>query len=207
MQYVERATAATATAAKFLTDGGNSTRRRVVFAGDAVVKATLDLDNYLPYLVNRVGNIIAEQFGAEALAPYRLSIAMWRVMAVLASRGGQRQIDLADLTSIDVSTLSRLVTRLVAMGVVSRTRSANSTREVVVKLTAKGKAQVARLVPIARDYEAVAITGVRPEELAILNNSLRRVYANMKNRQRTMSAPRRLPKGNRARGAPAAAAE
>lgn len=170
-------------------------------------KRKLDLDNYLPYLVNRVGTIIAEQFGGEALAPYRLSIAMWRVMAVLASRGGQRQIDLADLTSIDVSTLSRLVTRLVAMGVVSRTRSANSTREVVVKLTAKGKAQVARLVPIARDYEAVAIAGVRPEELAILKNSLRRVYANMKNRQRTMSAPRRLPKGNRARGAPAAAAE
>jgi MarR family transcriptional regulator, organic hydroperoxide resistance regulator len=172
-----------------------------------VVKATLDLDNYLPYLVNRVGNVIAEQFGAEALAPYRLSIAMWRVMAVLASRGGQRQIDLADLTSIEVSTLSRLVTRLVAMGVVSRTRSANSTREVVVKLTVKGKAQVARLVPIARDYEAVAIAGVRPEELAILKNSLRRVFANMKNRQRTMSAPRRLPKGSRARGAPAAAAE
>jgi MarR family transcriptional regulator, organic hydroperoxide resistance regulator len=207
MQYVEPTTAATATAAKLLTEGGNSTRRRVAFARDEVVKATLDLDNYLPYLVNRVGNIIAEQFGAEALAPYRLSIAMWRVMAVLASRGGQRQIDLADLTSIDVSTLSRLVTRLVAMGVVSRTRSANSTREVVVKLTAKGKAQVARLVPIARDYEAVAITGVRPEELAILKNSLRRVYANMKNRQRTMSAPRRLPKGNRARGVPAAAAE
>ena len=158
------------------------------------MKATLDLDNYLPYLVNRVGNIIAEQFGGEALAPYRLSIAMWRVMAVLASKGGQRQIDLADLTSIDVSTLSRLVTRLVAMGVVSRTRSASRTREVVVKLTAKGKAQVARLMPIARDYEAVAIAGVRPEELAILKNSLRRIYANMKNRQRTMSAPRRLPK-------------
>ena len=74
--------------------------------------AKLDLDNYLPYLVNRVGTIIAEQFGGEALAPYRLSIAMWRVMAVLASKGGQRQIDLADLTSIDASTLSRLVTRL-----------------------------------------------------------------------------------------------
>ena len=159
------------------------------------MKATLDLDNYLPYLVNRVGNIIAEQFGAEALAPYRLSIAMWRVMAVLASRGGQRQIDLADLTSIDVSTLSRLVTRLVAMGIASRTRSANSTREVVVKLTAKGKAQVARLVPIARDYEAVAIAGVRPEDLAVVKNSLRRVYANMKNRRRATNAPRRVPKG------------
>ena len=76
----------------------------------------LDLDNYLPYLVNRVGTIIADQWGGEQLAPFRLSIAMWRVMAVLASNGGQRQIDLADLTSIEVSTLSRLVTRLVRMG-------------------------------------------------------------------------------------------
>jgi hypothetical protein len=88
--------------------------------------AKLDLDNYLPYLVNRVGTIIADQWGGEQLAPYRLSIAMWRVMAVLASKGGQRQIDLADLTSIEVSTLSRLVTRLVRMGIVSRTRSASA---------------------------------------------------------------------------------
>src|ERR1700732_2079163 len=144
--------------------------------------------------------MLAEQFGAEALAPYRLSIAMWRVMAVLASRGGPRQIDLADLTSIAVSTLSRLL----SMGVVSRTRSANSTREVVVKLTAKGNAQVARLVPIAHDYEAAAIAGVRPEELAVVKTSLRRVFANMKKRQQTLSAPRRLPKRNRVRRAAAA---
>ena len=39
---------------------------------------------------------------------------MWRVMAALASKGGLRQIDLADLTSIEVSTLSRIVTRLSA---------------------------------------------------------------------------------------------
>ena len=55
----------------------------------------LDLGDYLPYLVNRVGTIIADQFGEEALAPHGLSIAMWRVMAVLASNGSQRQIDLA----------------------------------------------------------------------------------------------------------------
>jgi DNA-binding MarR family transcriptional regulator len=90
------------------------------------------------------------------------------------------------------------------MGVVSRTRSANSTREVVVKLTAKGNAQVARLVPIAHDYEAAAIAGVRPEELAVVKNSLRRVFANMKNRQQTMSAPQRPPKRNRLRRAAAA---
>ena len=50
--------------------------------------AKLDLGDYLPYLVNRVGTIIAEQFGAEALTPHGLSIAMWRVIAVLASTWG-----------------------------------------------------------------------------------------------------------------------
>lgn len=150
--------------------------------------AKLDLDNYLPYLVNRVGTVIAEQYGSEALSRYRLSIAMWRVMAVLASGGGQRQIDLAALTSIEVSTLSRIVTRMVRMGVVSRTRSASSTREVIVKLTAKGNAQVERLLPIARDYESVATAGLSADDVAVLKRCLRRVYANMQSRQVTATA-------------------
>jgi DNA-binding MarR family transcriptional regulator len=140
----------------------------------------LDLGDYLPYLVNRVGTIIADQFGAEALAPHGVSIAMWRVMAVLASAGRQRQIDLADLTSIDASTLSRLVTRLVHLRIVTRTRSASSNREVVVKLSAKGDALVGRLIPIARDYENRAIAGLPAQELAVLKRCLRRVYDNMK---------------------------
>jgi len=142
----------------------------------------LDLGDYLPYLVNRVGTIIAEQFGGEALAPHRLSIAMWRVMAVLASSGGQRQIDLAARTSIDASTLSRLVTRLTRLGLVTRTRSTSSNREVAVKLSAKGEALVARLIPVARGYEAAAIAGLPAKELAVLKRCLRRIYDNMKSR-------------------------
>jgi DNA-binding MarR family transcriptional regulator len=142
--------------------------------------AKLDLGDYLPYLVNQVGTIIAEQFGADALARHGLSIADWRVLAVLASNGGQRQIDLADLTSIEASTLSRLVTRLVRTGLVTRTRSANSNREVVVKLSPKGQTLVARLIPIARDYEAAAIAGITASELASLKRCLRRMYGNMK---------------------------
>ena len=115
-----------------------------------------------------------------------------------------RQIDLADLTSIEVSTLSRLVTRLVRMGIVSRTRSASSTREVAVKLTAKGKAQVARLAPLARDYEAAAIAGVRPDELATVKSALRRMYANMKARQ-PASAAGATPRARGRRRAPLAA--
>jgi len=149
----------------------------------------LDLGDYLPYLVNRVGTIIADQFGAEALAPHRLSIAMWRVMAVLAANGSQRQIDIVDLTSIEASTLSRLVTRLVRMGLVMRTRSANSNREVAVELSAKGAALVGRLIPIALEYEQAAIAGLSREETLMLKRCLRRVYGNMKGRSATSAAP------------------
>lgn len=148
----------------------------------------LDLGDYLPYLVNRVGTIIADQFGEEALAPHGLSIAMWRVMAVLASTGGQRQIDLADLTSIDASTLSRIVSRLIRMGLVTRSRSANSNREVDVKLSAKGNALVARLIPMGLACEAAAVDGLSPKELTVLKHCLRRMFANMKSRKAAPAA-------------------
>lgn len=144
--------------------------------------AKLELADYLPYLVNRVGSIIAEQFGEQALAPHGLSIAMWRVLAALASNGSQRQIDLADLTSIDASTLSRLVTRLIRLGLVTRARSTSSSREVTVKLSPKGGTLTGRLIPIARDFEAAAMAGLSAQELAITKDCLRRMYDNMKRR-------------------------
>ncbi len=154
--------------------------------------AKLDLADYLPYLVNRVGSIVAEQFGEEGLSPHGLSIAMWRVLAALASAGEQRQIDLADLTSIDSSTLSRLVTRLIRIGLVTRSRSAISNREVVVKLSAKGNAVVSGLIPIARAYETAALADISPEELMVLKRCLRRMYNNMK--QRAAAPAVRRPK-------------
>jgi DNA-binding MarR family transcriptional regulator len=156
----------------------------------AVRDSKLNLGDFLPYLVNRVGVIIAEQFGKETLAPHGLSIAMWRVMAVLSSTGGQRQIDLADLTSIDASTLSRIVTRLVRTGLVTRARSASSNREVVVMLSARGSALVARLISQARDIETDAAAGLSPEDLAVVKRCLRRIYGNMKSRP---AATDRLP--------------
>jgi MarR family transcriptional regulator, transcriptional regulator for hemolysin len=118
--------------------------------------AKLDLGDYLPYLVNRVGNIIADQFGEEALAPHGLSI--------------------------DSSTLSRLVTRLVRLGLVARTRSTSSNREVAVKLSAKGGALVAQLIPIGLEFESAAIAGLSPAELMTFKRCLRRMYTNMKAR-------------------------
>jgi MarR family transcriptional regulator, organic hydroperoxide resistance regulator len=139
----------------------------------------LDFSAYLPYLINRVGWLLVVDFGQNTLARHRLSIAMWRILAVLANDDGQRQIDLAARTSIDVSTLSRVVTRLVKMGLVTRTRSATNNREVVVRLAPKGAAMLARVIPHAIDLERTMIAGVPAKDLAVVRRSLGRMYENL----------------------------
>ena len=139
----------------------------------------LDLDEYLPYLINRVGSVMALRFGEDVLAPVGLSIAMWRVLVALSSTGEQRHTDLAGLTSIEVSTLSRIVTRLVRMGLVARAPSKTSGREVAVALTQRGRDLVNRLIPFGLRYETLASSGLSEQEMTTLRGLLRRIYANL----------------------------
>ena len=141
----------------------------------------LDLDNYLPYLINRVGSAIAEIYTGDTLAPLGISLDMWRVLAALSNNGEQRQIDLVVMTSIDVSTMSRLITRMVRQGFVTRNRSKTSSREVVVALSAKGRTRVESLIPIAKKLEVTAASGLPPKDLAVVKRALKRMYANLTN--------------------------
>src|SRR5262245_30715238 len=109
---------------------------------------------------------------------------MWRLMAVLSYRGAQCQADLVDMTSIEASTVSRLVTRLARMGLVTRKRSTTSNREVVIELTAKGRAQVERIIPHAHKLEQMAAAGVPAKDLAVVKRALRRMYENMSRARR-----------------------
>jgi MarR family transcriptional regulator, organic hydroperoxide resistance regulator len=141
--------------------------------------ARLDLDDYLPYLINRVGSIMALRFGEDVLAQFGLSIAMWRVLAALSSHGPQRHTDLAGLTSIEVSTLSRIVTRLVRTGLVARAPSKTSGREIAVALSERGRRLVDRLIPLGRRYEDIASAGLSKQENAVLRRALRHMYRNL----------------------------
>ena len=141
-------------------------------------RSDIELSDYLPYLINRVGSALVARHEVE-LKRYGLSIAMWRVMVSLSHGGAMRQIDIAELTAIDVSTLSRLITRMTRMGLISRTRSDTNNREVTVELTAKGRAQLNRLVPLGLSLERQAIAGLSGADLAATRAALRRMYENL----------------------------
>jgi DNA-binding MarR family transcriptional regulator len=147
-------------------------------------RVRLDLGNYLPYLINRVGSALVASFTAGALVKHGLSIDMWRVLAALSNNGAQRQVDLCAMTSIDASTMSRLVTRLVRHGLVMRQRSKTSSREVVVTLSPMGRALVQRLIPVAKKLERTASAGLAAKDVAAAKRALRRMYENLARSQR-----------------------
>jgi DNA-binding MarR family transcriptional regulator len=140
--------------------------------------APLKLDLYLPYLINRAGVSLAARFGA-ALRQAGVTLQDWRVLAALREHDSQRLTELAVRTSIEVSTLSRLVGGLEASGLVSRSRDSDDARAIAIRLTADGAAATATLIPAAQSLEREALAGLNEEEITTLKNLLNRIYDNM----------------------------
>jgi DNA-binding MarR family transcriptional regulator len=136
------------------------------------------LDSYLPYLVNRAGARIAAAFGEE-VRPLGATLQMWRVLAALREQDGRRMGDLSETTSIEVSTLTRLVDNMEEKGLAVRRRAADDARAVLLHVTPAGRRLTQRIVPIAERYEQVALAGFNAGEAETLKAALRRLYANM----------------------------
>ena len=94
---------------------------KVEVEGGARRMSDFDLTRYLPYLINRTGIRIASTF-TEAIRAHGITLQMWRVLAALDHADGQRVSDLAALTSIDVSTLSRILDAMQEKSLIERRR-------------------------------------------------------------------------------------
>lgn len=136
------------------------------------------LDSYLPYLLNRAGSRIATAF-SEEVRPLGATLQIWRVLAALRERDGRRMGDLSETTSIEVSTLTRLVDGMESKGLVARRRGDADARAVLLHATPAGRRLTHRLVPIAERYETVALQGFDAREAEMLKALLRRLFANM----------------------------
>jgi len=139
---------------------------------------TLALADFLPYLLNRAGVKIGLAFNRD-IAALNVTLPMWRVMAALWESGDQRLGDLAERTSIDISTLSRLLVNLQRRQFVVRRRSGLDGRALSVSLTDKGRAMTKRIIPIALHYEEVAIRGLSKGDLNRLKQMLVLLFSNI----------------------------
>lgn len=136
------------------------------------------LGDYVPYLLSRAGVSLANNFSRE-LDQFGITLPMWRVMAALLDEGEQRLGDLARLTAIELSTLSRIAAAMEAKGLVSRRRSGQDARAVIIGLTPDGRGKTEAIVPRALDLETAAVAGMSEEEVRTLKGLLQVLYGNV----------------------------
>ena len=141
------------------------------------------LSNSFPYLLNRVGVRMGELF-SRRIAPFGVTLPMYRVMAALWESGDQRLSDLALVTTADISTLSRLVGEMKRKGLVTRSRLKDNGRTVAINLTSKGKSLVEELMPIAVHFEDVAVSSFSEAEVLRLKVACRSPAVRGKRRYR-----------------------
>lgn len=136
------------------------------------------LTTSFPYLVRRVGVRIGELFD-QRVASLGVTVSMYRVLASLHEADGQQLGQLAEMTSIEVSTLSRLVGTMVRKGLLTRRRPESNGRIVEIALSAKGRVVVAQLLPIGAHFESMATAGLDEGDVGKLKSLLRVAYDNL----------------------------
>jgi len=85
------------------------------------------------------------------------SIAQYRALVVLASRGPQRLVDLSAALGVAPSTAGRMCDRLVRKGLVRRHRGRSDRRAVLVTITAAGREVVDQATARRRELIAAVL--------------------------------------------------
>lgn len=142
------------------------------------MKMTYRFTSSLPYLLNRVGVRMGELF-TQRLTERGLTLPMYRVLAVLRQEGSQRLGDLSTMVTVEMSTLSRLVTAMKKNGLLTRTRPEENARTVSIGLTGEGEKLADELMPLAAHFEDVGTRTFSREQVEWLKEALTRIHENL----------------------------
>ena len=134
-----------------------------------------DLGTYVPYLVRRLTARVDEVIRGD-LARVGLTLEMWRVVISVHVNGPQSLGALAARTSINISTLSRLIGQMERLKLIRRRRVVGNGRTVAIDLLPAGRARCRRFLPVALALERRLTESFAAAELAALRAALSRLH-------------------------------
>jgi DNA-binding MarR family transcriptional regulator len=143
-------------------------------------KGPVPLDQQLCYAIYSAGMAIQRAY-KPLLDELGLTYPQYLVLNVLWKEDGQTVGAIAEQLALESSTLTPLLKRLEAAGLVGRARNPENERQVVVSLTAEGRAMKAKTGCLGDTL--LASSGQTPAELGALNADVRKlrdaVYASI----------------------------
>ena len=105
--------------------------------------------------------------------------AQWRVLARLARKDGQRQVELADALDVEPITLCRMVDRLSEGGLVERRPDELDRRAWRIHLTTKAGPLIEELSALADGFHDDITAGIAPAEQAEVRRILEQMRSNI----------------------------
>ncbi len=139
----------------------------------------IGLDNYAPYLMNRIMGRYNENLRTE-MAALGLSTAKMRALAILSVRDGLHIGDLGVYAVVEQSTLSRALDALTSDGLVRRKADPSDQRASRVYLTDMGRAAFDRLWPRMIDGHDAMFDGIPEAEQHAFISTLQKMLSNIR---------------------------
>jgi MarR family transcriptional regulator, organic hydroperoxide resistance regulator len=136
------------------------------------------LSEHLPHLLKHIHSQL-QSASAGHLAEFGVSVAIWRILAVLWEHGDLSHRELAELTAIEVSTLSRLSKGAERDGLICRTRTQENQRTVRVTLTEKGRCLTRAIIPSALSWQAYTVGNLSSEDVKTVTRILHVLVQNL----------------------------
>ena len=129
-------------------------------------------------------NTVAKGMEAE-VAPHGLTSLQFALLRVFLQEEEWTATQLAQVLPVHVSRISRVVTKLVDMGLMRRRRPRNDRRVVILTLTDEGKALTSELDRRVRAFDARLAEDISEEEMATFASVTSTVIANHSALKRT----------------------
>ncbi|WP_235439093.1 MarR family winged helix-turn-helix transcriptional regulator [Candidatus Rhodobacter oscarellae] len=106
--------------------------------------------------------VAAERLSRELASIYRrefgITVAEWRVLAHLNQSGSVSVREIHERVDMDKPKVSRAATRLESSGYITKTTNPADARLLILELTTKGRGLVAKIIPLAQQYEQQIVT-------------------------------------------------
>jgi MarR family transcriptional regulator, organic hydroperoxide resistance regulator len=135
-----------------------------VVTSDRNENSRIVLDHILPYVANRFIFEMNQLLKKDLRKQHGLTIANWRILAVLQSSQKVSVNELAAYAMIEQSTLSRLITRMEADGLIRRQHDDIDGRARSISLTPLGRQKYKMVRALAYSHELRATHGLSEQE-------------------------------------------
>ena len=131
---------------------------------ETVPPAEFVLDEFLPYRVNRLAQKMSQELAGRYQAQFGITIAEWRVLAHLSQHRNVSVREVHERVAMDKTKISRAAARLEKAGLIEKGINETDRRLLELRLTDKGRALFAQIVPLALDYQAGAMASLSAQE-------------------------------------------